>query len=272
MEPSQSQSNTDQYNDKLHLYTINTGGYNHFLNVLLNLAIQIYKEGQKYGLQCGINMVRVLDSIKRYNNVWKDIIYDNDLIKIIQDAVITGCYSDEKSTKFSKEITDLANLKKDNETLFKKYVDEILEATSNPNNPGKFKIVLHSGFQKKVFGRRPGPSPNSTDQDGVFICKLRKAIVAFLKFYKITFELTDRFKKFDEDCDNAIKDATPLQASSQSSTDGSARLATDLQTSSQDSTRLSQPLSSEAIQRGYAAYFGPPIIQKKKGIQNYPKK
>ena len=108
---------------------------------------------------------------------------------------------------------------------------------------------------------------------GVFICKLRKAIVAFLKFYKITFELTDRFKKFDEDCDNAIKDATPLQASSQSSTDGSATnlqtssqsstdgSATNLQTSSQDSTRLSQPLSSEAIQRGYAAYFGPPINQ-----------
>ena len=217
MDPSQSKTKTDLYNDTLDTYKGNTERFITSVNALLNLAIQIYKEGPKYGLECGKNMVRVLDSIQRYNNVWKDIIYDNDLIKIIQDAVITGCYSDGTSPDFSKEINDLASLKKDKSVLFQKYVGEILEAKSDPDSPGKFKIVLRSGFQKKFLGRRPGPSPNYTDQDGVFICKLRKAIVAFLKFYKIKFELTDRFEKFDEDCENAIKDARPLQASSQSS-------------------------------------------------------
>ena len=247
MDPSQSKTKTDLYNDTLDTYKGNTERFITSVNALLNLAIQIYKEGPKYGLECGKNMVRVLDSIQRYNNVWKDIIYDNDLIKIIQDAVITGCYSDGTSPDFSKEINDLASLKKDKSVLFQKYVGEILEAKSDPVKPKEFKFVLHSGFQKKVLGMRPGPSPNYTDQDGVFICKLRKAIVAFLKFYKIKFELTDRFEKFKDDCDNAIKYATPLQASSQSSTDEYAR--------------LSEPLSNEAIQRGYAAYLGPPINQ-----------
>lgn len=167
---------------------------------------------------CHANMRRVLESIKRYTDKGEILTLDANLVTAIRDAIMTcNYYKTITTTDIPNVFTDLANLKKDNETLFKKYVDKILEATSNPNNPGKFKIVLHSGFQKKVFGRRPGPSPNSTDQDGVFICKLRKAIVAFLKFYKIKFELTDRFEKFDEDCDNAIINATTLQDSSQSS-------------------------------------------------------
>jgi hypothetical protein len=209
---SQSQSKTTIYNDTLYRYEGDDAQNSSLINTLLNLAIEIYTDGPKEGLECGINMVRVLDSIKRYNNVFNNITYDNDLIKIIQDAVITGCDSDGKSTDFSNVINDLANLKKENkdDALFKKYVDEILEAKSNPDNPGKFKFVLHSGFKQRILGMRLGPSPKSSDEEGVFICNLGLLIAKFLQYYNIKFTKSKRYDELNRQCLNALLELIPF--------------------------------------------------------------
>jgi hypothetical protein len=249
-----------------------------YYNIMLNSQSNFY---------CGQNVKRILDSIERCRDNGVTIESYNSIQSIAIQSAITRQYKckesttpeskiegkctmdDDENTQLPECLEKLKKLREESEPYFKKQCKELIEFKQVPgSDPPEYTILLHSGFQKKVLGRRPGPSPNSTDQDGVFICKLRKAILAFLNFYKITFKLTDRFEKFDQDCDTAIKDATPLQASSQSSTDGSATnlqtssqdstdgSATNLQTSSQSSTTLGQPLSSETIRKGYEAYLG----------------
>ena len=160
---------------------------------------------------------------------------------------------------------------------------EFKEVTSNGSNERKYTILLHSGFQKRVFNFRPGPSPISSDTDGVFICKLREAIIKFLDDYKIKYEKSERFDNFNKACDEVTGSATDLQPSSQESTNeatgsaknlqpssqestyGSTIPATDLQPSSQystdGSTKKNELLSPETIAKGYEVVFGPPINQ-----------
>lgn len=221
-------------------------GIDGYYNIMLNSHSNFY---------CGQNVKRILDSIERCKDNGVTIESYNSIQSRAIQSAITRQYNckesttpeskiegkctmdDDENTQLPECLEKLKKLREEKEPYFKEQCKKLIEFKEVQGSyPLEYNILLHSGFQKKVLGRRPGPSPNSTDQDGVFICKLRKAILAFLDFYKITFKLTDRFEKFKDDCENAIKDATPLQASSQSSTDGSARLATDLQTSSQDST------------------------------------
>lgn len=204
MSSPQPKTPIEQYNKILDLYNGDILRYGALEQDLLDLAKQIYKDGPKEGLECGINMVRVLDSIKRLNPNGNTVTYDNILIEIIRNAVRTGCYSDGKSNEFSTKINILAELKQSNNPLFEKYVDEILKIEVSPENPKDFKIVLHSGFQKRVLGIRPGPSPIASDTDGVFICKLRKAIIDFLEYYGIKNEKSDRFTQFNNDCKTAV--------------------------------------------------------------------
>ena len=101
------------------------------------------------------------------------------------------------------------------EIINNKHVDEILKVEVSPENPTDFKIVLHSGFQKRVLGIRPGPSPISSDTDGVFICKLREAIIKFLVYYNISYKKSERFAQFDQECNTAValspQSASPIK-------------------------------------------------------------
>ena len=189
----------EQYNDNLYVYNDNPDRNQGVKQQLLDLAKQIYKDGAKDGLECGENMVRVLDSIRRLDQTGNTVTYEINLIDIIRNAVRTGCYSDGESTEFSKQINELAKLKKSNEPLFEKYVDEILKIEVSPVNTNEFKIVLHSGF-KKAWMLGFGPSLKSTDEDGVFICNLRRYIRDFLIHYKIKYTESKRFGESNSDC------------------------------------------------------------------------
>jgi len=156
---------------------------------------------------CHANMRRVLESIKRYTDENGILTLDANLVTAIRDAIMTCNYYKTSTQKDIPEVfTNLANLnlKEKNSVLFEKYVGEILKIEVDPKKPKEFKIVLHSGFQKKVLGMRPGPSPKNNDTDGVFICKLRAAILAFLEFYNIKYYKSERFDDFDSECLDAI--------------------------------------------------------------------
>ena len=189
----------EQYNEQLSSYNDNPLRYGVYKQLLLVLAIKIYNDGPKDDLECGKNMVRVLDSIRRLDQTGNTVTYENNLIDIIRNAVRTGCYSDLESKEFSTQINELANLKKSNKSLFEKYVDEILKIEVSPLNPKEFKIVLHSGF-KKAWMLGFGPSLKSTDEDGVFICKLRFHIKNFLIYYVIKYTESKRFGESNSDC------------------------------------------------------------------------
>lgn len=111
MSSPQPKTPIEQYNENLDLYNGDIVRYGALEQDLLDLAKQIYKDGPKEGLECGINMVRVLDSIKRLNPNGNTVTYENILIEIIRNAVRTGCYSDGKSNEFSTKINILAELK-----------------------------------------------------------------------------------------------------------------------------------------------------------------
>ena len=218
---------------------------------------------------CGQDVKRILDSIKRCVDNEIEIKQYNDIQRRAIMKAITRQYScDDVKDKVEGEIKLIRkctvddvpevvnalkilreNLKKDRKEKDKKepkkdkYFEEqckelveFKEVPSNGSNERKYTILLHSGFQKRVFNFRPGPSPISSDTDGVFICRLRKAIIKFLDDYKIKYEKSDRFDNFDEACNAFTGSATDLQPSSQESTNEATGFATDLQPSSQYST------------------------------------
>lgn len=189
---------------------------------------------------CGQNVKRILDSIKRFKDNGIKIEQYNDNQRIAIMKAITRQYScddvEEKvegKIKLIRQCTDadvpevvnaLKILRNEREPYFQEQCKELVEfkeVPSNGSNKRKYTILLHSGFQKRVFKFRPGPSPISSDTDGVFICRLRKAIIKFLDDYNISYEKSDRFDNFDEACDKACDEANrpdiDLQTSSQSS-------------------------------------------------------
>ena len=218
---------------------------------------------------CGQNVKRILDSIKRCSEKGTKIEKYNDIQRRAIMSAITRQYScrdvEEKVegekklirqftvADVPKVVANLKALKKsrdERDTYFQEQCKELVEfkeVHSNGSNERKYTILLHSGFQKRVFKFRPGPSPISSDTDGVFICKLRKAIIEFLVYYKINYEKSERFDKFNEDCDKVTRPNTDLQPSSRESTN--------------ESTNLSEPapLSRKAVKQGYEIVFGPPI-------------
>jgi len=190
------------------------------------LAIKIYRDGAKEGLDCGRNMVRILDTIELYNrmfsfkvNLFGVLVYPkfkvsineniHTLLAIIRNAIKTCCYfqhntPDIPDTPDIPEVfTNLVLLKKEDEPLFKKYVDEILEDKEDAVNLQESVFVLHSGF-KKAWMLGYGPKPKSNDKDGVFICKLRSYIRLFLIHYRIKYDESERFASFNVDCANAL--------------------------------------------------------------------
>ena len=185
------------------------------------LSIKIYNDGGKDGLECGTNMVRILDSIKLYNNrgltinVFGRSVYPqfnliinesiHNLLAIIRNAIKTCCYFNRYTPDIPDGLTKLVLLKDEDDTLFEKYVDEILEDKKDAAKLSEIMFVIHSGFKKKFLGVRSGPSPISSDVEGVFICKLREAIIEFLDDYKIKYEKSKRFAQFDQECKTATK-------------------------------------------------------------------
>ena len=105
---------------------------------------------------CHANMRRVLESIKRYTEKGS-LTLDTNLATAIRDAIMTCNYYTKPTQSVPDVFTKLAELKQSNESLFEKYVDEILEVEVNPENQLEFKIVLHSGFKKKSFGYKTRP-------------------------------------------------------------------------------------------------------------------
>ena len=184
------------------------------------LSIKIYNDGKKDGLECGKNMVRILDSIKLYNNrgltinVFGRSVYPqfnliidesiHNLLAIIRNAIKTCCYFNRDTPDIPVVFTNLVSLKEQDDTLFKKYVDEILEDKKDAAKLSEIMFVIHSGFKKKFLGVRSGPSPN--DNDGKFICKLRIAIKEFLYYYKIKYSFSDkdRFDRLTTECEKAV--------------------------------------------------------------------
>lgn len=227
---------------------------------------------------CGQNVERILNSIKYCSaNGTKIEQYNLIQMRAIMSAII-GQYSCDDVEAVGETparvcdvilpevVKNLKKLRKERDQYFQQQCKELIEFEEVPgSSPPKYTILLHSGFKRRVLGVRPGPSPISSDKDGVFICKLRKAIIEFLHYYNISYKKSERFDDFNNDCDAATGSATNLQTSSHDSTYGSTygstRPATNLQTSSQDSTRLSQQLSSAAIKKGYEAYLGHAINQ-----------
>ena len=157
---------------------------------------------------CHANMRRVLESIKRYTEKGS-LTLDTNLATAIRDAIMTCNYYTKPTQSVPDVFTKLAELKQSNESLFEKYVDEILEVEVNPENQLEFKIVLHSGFKKRVLGIRPGPSPKSNDTDGLFICNLGIQIAAFLQYYNIKYTESKRYDELNRQCRNALLELIP---------------------------------------------------------------
>jgi hypothetical protein len=188
---------------------------------MLELSIKLYKKENltvdgklecKWGLSmlkpCRDNIIRVLDCIQKINK-YVQVTYDADLVAIIRDAIKTCCYYTSKEETPFAGFRELALLKEDNDELFQECVDEILKTEVIPgryDNP-TFKFVLHPGFQERILGVRPGPSPKYKDKKGLFLCKLRFFITKFLVHYGIKFTQNERFAKFYDDCIKAIEDS-----------------------------------------------------------------
>ena len=193
------------------------------------------------GFYCGQNVKRILDSIKLFKeNGIKIEQYNPNQRSAIMKA-ITRQYSCKPITTIREctvdDVPEVVNklkilsdeLKKDRkekdreepnkDKYFEEQCKELVEFKKVPgSSPPKYEytILLHSGFQKRVLGIRPGPSPISSDTDGVFICKLREAILNFFEYYGIKFTPSDRFHNFDTECKTATQanDSTAISPSS----------------------------------------------------------
>lgn len=178
------------------------------------------------GFYCGQNVKRILDSIKLCKTYGIEIKQYNTIQRRAIMSAITRQYSCRNVTEGETIIRNcsshvpecvdkLKNLRDEREKLkkdnyFEEQCKELVEFKEVPSsNPLQYTILFHSGFQKRVLGVRPGPSPISSDTDGVFICKLREAIVEFLEYYSIQYEKSDRFTQFNDDCKTAVAPSTP---------------------------------------------------------------
>ena len=163
------------------------------------------------GFYCGQNVKRILDSIKLFKENGIKIEQYNRIQRDAIMSAITRQYSCKKITNIREctvaDVPDVVNklkeLKESNSSFLEnsRKLLEFKEVSSS--NPLQYKIILHSGFQKRVLGVRLGPSPISSDTDGVFICKLREAIIEFLKYYNISYKKSERFDTFDQSCKTA---------------------------------------------------------------------
>jgi hypothetical protein len=180
---------------------------------------------------CGQNVKRILDSIKvckmygieikQYNPIQRSAI-----MKAINEQYSCRQITTNGETHRECSFTDVPEvvnklkmlrekLKKDREEkdreepkkdkYFQEQCKELVEFKEVPgSHPLQYTILLHSGFQKRVLGIRPGPSPISSDTDGVFICRLREAIVKFLEYYNISYKKSERFAQFEQECNTAV--------------------------------------------------------------------
>ena len=183
------------------------------------------------GFYCGQNVKRILDSIKLFKDNGIEIEQYNRIQRDAIMSAITRQYScsdveDKGETLRTCTVDDVpevvANLKAlkksrdERDTYFQEQCKELVEFIKVPgSNPLEYTILLHSGFQKRVLGIRPGPSPISSDTDGVFICKLREAIIKFLVYYNISYKKSERFAQFDQECNTAValspQSASPIK-------------------------------------------------------------
>lgn len=190
---------------------------------MLELSIKIYKKENltidgKLECQwsklnwCRDNIIRVLKCIRKINKHGQDedkvITYDEDLVAIIKNAIKTCCYFKHDTPDIPEGFKELVLLKEANNALFQECVDEILKTVVMPGRyTPTYNFVLHPGFQKRILGIRPGPSPKVDDEKGLFLCKLRFFIRSFLVHYKIKFTQNERFAKFHDDCIKAIEES-----------------------------------------------------------------
>jgi hypothetical protein len=167
------------------------------------------------GFYCGQNVKRILDSIKLFKQNGIEIEQYNPIQRRAIMSAITRQYRCIKIRDIRectvddvpKVVNALKKLREEREPYFQEQCKELVEfkeVPSNGSNKRKYTILLHSGFQKRVLGIRPGPSPISSDTDGVFICRLREAIVKFLEYYNISYKKSERFAQFEQECNTAV--------------------------------------------------------------------
>ena len=177
------------------------------------------------GFYCGQNVKRILDSIKLFKTYGIKIEQYNPIQRRAIMSAITRQYSCIKITNIREctvadvpeVVANLKKLREERDTYFQEQCKELVEFKEVPSsNPLEYTILLHSGFQKRFLTRRPGPSPIFSDVKGVFICKLREAILNFFEYYEIKFTPSDRFHNFDTECITAIQanDSTAISPSS----------------------------------------------------------
>lgn len=175
----------------------------------------------KSSFYCGQNVKRILDSIKycvengtkieQYNLIQRRAImsaitrqYSCSDVKAVGETPARDCNA---HVNVPNVVNALKKLREEREPYFQEQCKELIEFEEVPgSSPPKYTILLHSGFKRRVLGVRPGPSPISSDKDGVFICKLRKAIIEFLHYYNISYKKSERFDDFNNDCDAAIEE------------------------------------------------------------------
>lgn len=197
-----------------------------YYKFMLEFSIKLYKEENSTMrectdvssfVKCRDNIIRVLYCIKKINKHGqvedKIITYDEDHVAIIRDAIKTCCYYTSDTLEYDTLLCfkELVSLKEEDDALFQACVDEILKTVVMPGRfTSTYNFVLHPGFQKKILGIRPGPSPN--DKDGKFICKLRKAIKDFLNEYNIKYSFSDkeRFERLTTECNKATTISDPI--------------------------------------------------------------
>lgn len=190
------------------------------------------------------NILRVLNAIKNYFNIVGDYaVIDVDLYTAVMDAITTCCnYSNDPSLPpVIQELAQLryitkVNQRKEreekrtddnrypvNEKLSYEYMREKIlsndyeHVSENGKQVRTIFFIIHSGFKtglKKVFEifGSPRTRPISTDPKGVLICRFRRAIENFFRYYCIRYKKTDNYDNSKKDCDtHAMNAAADLQ-------------------------------------------------------------
>ena len=181
------------------------------------------------------NILRVLNAIKNYFNIVGDYaVIDVDLYTAVMDAITTCCnYSNDPSLPpVIQELAQLryitkVNQRKEreekrtddnrypvNEKLSYEYMREKIlsndyeHVSENGKQVRTIFFIISSGFKQFFTFTKPDP----TNPKGVLICRFRRAIENFFRYYCIRYKTTDNYDNSKNDCDTpAMKAAANLQ-------------------------------------------------------------